>query len=100
MRRLSLSLGFTLGARSGRWEGSLLLSRSIPVALDGLHYLAQQTAGQLLAPGVHYPIDRAPARYVRALDPRADHVGLERCFLPVEAGEVADQRGHRVVEQR
>src|ERR687894_1790636 len=54
----------------------------------------------MLAPGARYPIERAPARYVWALDPRADHVGFERRFLPIEAGEVADQRGNRVVEQR
>ena len=76
------------------------MSPLVCVDLDGLEHLAQQPAGALVAVWTHDPVEAATTRYVRALYPHADHVGLERRFLPLVAGEVVYQRRDRVVEQR
>src|ERR687890_1144524 len=74
-------------------------SRQVSIALHGLQYLAQQSAGEFLAARIHYPIDPASSRYSCAPHPRADYIGLELRILAVVAGEMVQQRAHRAVEQ-
>jgi hypothetical protein len=57
-------------------ENGSRLARIVSVAvLDGLYQLTQQPAGSLVTDRTHDPVDAAPARDTRALDPRADDPG-------------------------
>src|SRR5215216_502465 len=75
-------------------------SRQVSIAIHGLQHLTQQPAGEFLAARVHYPVDPATSRYRCAPHPRADYVGLELRIVAIVAGEMVQQRAHRVVEQR
>src|SRR5215212_2093707 len=79
--------------------GSSAVAVAVAV-LKRLQDAAQQAGGVLVAVGAHDPVEPAPTRYVRGLDPGADDVDVELRVLPVVAAEVVHQGRHRVVEQR